>query len=135
MGYTTWFDGYFETDERMSAELVNKINEFSEERHCNSNSYNDHTGYPGYWCNWYASSPTTIQWNGAEKFYDYESWLIYIIDKFMKPNGIVLNGEVEWNGEGKDDFGLLIVEDNVVYVRYGYISYGDKELINYQYKM
>lgn len=127
MGYTTWFNGAFETNKEMSVELIDKINKFAEERHCNGNDYPDinyHSGYPGYWCNWVATSPNTIEWNDAEKFYDYDQWLIYIIENFLEPNGIALDGEVSWEGEDSDDFGILVVKNNKVYARYGVKEYG-----------
>lgn len=132
MGYTTWFDGEFVTDREMNEDLINKINKFAEERHCKGDDFpdvNDHSGYPGYWCNWKATSSTSIGWNDAEKFYNYDAWLVYIIEHFMKPNDIKLNGEVSWQGEDSEDFGLLIVEDNTVYVRYGIKEYGEKQLV------
>jgi len=74
---------------------------------------------PGLWCDWIVSDDLeSIEWNGMEKFYDYDKWLIYIIDNFLKTNGYILNGEVEFQGEDEDDSGYLIVEDNNVSITY-----------------
>lgn len=130
MGYSTYFTDEFETNKEMSDDLIEKINTFSKSRHCNGNGYpNDHSGFPGYWCDWVATSSKTIGWDGAEKFYDYDEWLVYIIKHFLEPNGILLNGEVYWEGEESDDFGILLAEDNRVYVRYGIKEYADKKLV------
>jgi hypothetical protein len=73
------------------------------------------TGQPGLWCQWVPTEDGTgIGWNGAEKFYNYVEWLDYLIKHFLKPWGLVLNGEVEWQGEDQGDVGKIIVKDNVV---------------------
>ena len=77
-------------------------------------------GQPGLWCQW---TPTedgkALVWDEGEKFYEYEAWLIYLIEKFLKPWGITVNGTVEWQGEDSDDFGKLVVEDGVVSAKIG----------------
>lgn len=37
-----------------------------------------------------------IEWDGGEKFYDYVTWIEYIIKNFLKPKGYILNGSVRW---------------------------------------
>ena len=81
-------------------------------------------GQPGLWCQWIPNDEgTVIEWDGGEKFYEYEQWLEYIIDNFLKPWGYVLNGEVTWEGEESGDLGKLIVEDNVVIIKTGTVTY------------
>ena len=101
--------------------------------------YNDPpAGQPGLWCQWVPNQKdketwtrsedgTEIGWNGAEKFYCYIEWLQYIIDHFLKPWGYVLNGEVEWQGERRDDTGLIVVNDNVVTKKVGRAVYKTEE--------
>ena len=48
---------------------------------------------PGLWCEWEITE-TELRWNEAEKFYDYEAWLEYLINHFFEPLGYVLNGEI-----------------------------------------
>lgn len=70
---------------------------------------------PSLWCHWTASeSGEEIIWDGGEKFYDYVEWLRYIIRNFLIPWGLVLNGDVEYFGEDRDDRGIIRVKDNVV---------------------
>ncbi len=72
-------------------------------------------GQPGLWCNWIPTeSGEAIEWNGGEKFYEYTKWLVYLIKHFLAPWGYVLNGNVEWQGEGSDDNGVIYVKDNKV---------------------
>lgn len=79
---------------------------------------------PGLWCKWAPNADgTSIEWNGNEKFYDYVEWLRYLIEHFIKPWGYVLNGEVEWQGEDRDDRGKIIVTNNDVTSRESKIVY------------
>ena len=79
---------------------------------------------PGLWCQWTPNEEgDTIEWDGGEKFYGPEEWLQYIIDSFIKPWGYVLNGETEWQGDDRDDMGLIIVKDNVLEIKHGKIVF------------
>lgn len=70
---------------------------------------------PGLWCQWEITKDGKyLQWDGAEKFYNYVEWLRYMINNFFKPNGYVLNGTINYRGEYLDDFGVIRVIDNVV---------------------
>ena len=70
---------------------------------------------PGLWCQWRPSDDgMEIEWDGGEKFYDYNIWLKYIIKNFLQPKGYVLNGEVQWEGEDRGDSGIIFVKDNMV---------------------
>lgn len=82
------------------------------------------SGQPGLWCQWVPSSDDTgIEWDGGEKFCDYEEWLVYLVQHFLKPWGYVLNGQVKWIGEDPGDMGMLVVEDNKVSHRLAKITY------------
>jgi hypothetical protein len=79
---------------------------------------------PGLWCQWVPDElGKSIQWDGGEKFYSYVEWLQYIVTHFLKPWGYVLEGEVEWRGQSDDDLGLIVVKDNVVSTKQGYVEY------------
>ena len=70
---------------------------------------------PGLWCQWVLNEDgTELEWDGGEKFYSYIDWLKYMIEKFFKPWGIALNGEIKWQGEENGDVGKIIVRDNKV---------------------
>ena len=78
--------------------------------------YNQHpTGQPGLWCQWVPNKDgTAIVWDENEKFYYYVEWIEYIIEHFLKPWGYVVNGKVNWHGEGWYDTGAIRIEDNIV---------------------
>lgn len=81
-------------------------------------------GQPGLWCGWVPNNEgTAIVWDGGEKFYHYEEWVEYLIEHFLKPWGYVLNGEVEWQGEERDDRGMIVVDNNVVKVKVAKVTY------------
>lgn len=70
---------------------------------------------PGLWNQWNPSDDgREIIWDGSEKFYNYTEWLEYLIKFFLKPWGYKVNGIVEWQGEDRDDTGVIEVVDNVV---------------------
>ncbi len=70
---------------------------------------------PGLWCKWVPSEDgLAIEWNQAEKFYEYEAWLQYLVDHFLTPWGYSLTGTVEYQGEDFNDRGVLRVEDGKV---------------------
>lgn len=73
---------------------------------------------PGLWCQWIPIDPHSLAWDEGEKFYEYVHWLEYLIEHFMKRWGYVLNGEVEWEGESRDDRGRIIVTDNRIAIQY-----------------
>ena len=76
-------------------------------------------GQPGLWCQWVPTEDLMgIEWDEGEKFYDYVAWLEYIVKHFLKPWGYVLNGEVDWGGEGcrygEEDRGTIYCVDNCI---------------------
>jgi hypothetical protein len=80
---------------------------------------------PGLWCQWVpGADDTTIRWDEGEKFYHYVEWIRYLIDHFLKPWGYTVSGEVEWAGEEHDDRGLIVVENNKVFEKFGRLVYG-----------
>ena len=79
---------------------------------------------PGLWCQWMLyNDGTELGWDGGEKFYQYVPWLKYLIEHFFEPWGIKLNGEILWQGEETNDFGKIIVKDNIVTKKIGRIEY------------
>lgn len=78
---------------------------------------------PGLWCQWIINDNNELVWDEGEKFYNYVEWLEYLIEHFFAPLGYVLEGTVFYDGEDSDDFGKIIVKDNVVKVSYGHRVY------------
>lgn len=146
MGYTTDFEGEFTLDKPLVEKDYKLLKGLSKTRRMkrrvsaaefgtDGEFYVEGTGYhgqgeddsivdyntpprtqPGLWCQWTPTSPTTIAWDGNEKFYNYVEWLKYLIDRIIALRGYVLNGTVEWYGEDRDDIGTIQVVDNKIIV-------------------
>jgi hypothetical protein len=72
-------------------------------------------GQPGLWCQWVPNyDGTAIEWNEAEKFYNYIEWIEYLVTHFLAPWGYKLNGVVEWRGEEWEDTGKITIKNNKV---------------------
>lgn len=69
---------------------------------------------PSVWCDWKVTDDGNIAWNGSEKEHNNVAWLEYIIKHFIAPEGYVLNGILEYQGEDPDDYGQIIVQNNTV---------------------
>lgn len=83
---------------------------------------------PGLWCGWcYNAEKNAIEWECKEKFYyfsillisNYIEWIQYIIKKILTPRNYILNGDVHWKGEDKNDYGTISIRDNHVQTNYG----------------
>lgn len=155
MGYTTEFSGEIKVSPPLNSAEQSFLDDFAETRHMkrvkgplfvdsSDNSYraldiidanNPDSSQPGLWCKWEpADDGHLIRWNGAEKFYDSEEWMRFLIDNLLSEKGReyvekchsgdsrlnqftfnhVCNGIIEAEGEDEDDKWLLIVKDNVV---------------------
>lgn len=77
-------------------------------------------GVPELWCQWIINDDGDLEWDMGEKFYNYVEWLNYLITHFFEPEGYILNGEIEFQGEDETDFGKIVVVDNKVDVQYGF---------------
>jgi hypothetical protein len=85
-------------------------------------------GQPGLWCQWVPTEDgAALEWDGGEKFYEYEEWLRYLIATFFVPWGYVLNGTVEWAGEDSDDWGRMVVTGNKLRVQAATVVYEDTD--------
>lgn len=72
-------------------------------------------GQPALFCDWVpAKDGNGIEWSGAEKFYRYVDWLEYLIGHFLAPWGYKVNGDVNWQGEVREDFGTIHARNNSV---------------------
>lgn len=142
MGYQTEFTGCFNLNKKLSTKMHGFLNSFNEIRHVKRHITHyglhgefyvnqDESGIrnpnddppstqPNEWCQWRPTHDGMgIEWDGNEKFYDYVTWLKYIIAKFLKPNGYILNGTVQYQGEDSDDNGnIRVVRNRVVNPKY-----------------
>ena len=147
MGYTTDFSGKFELNKELSPKMKQYLTLFNETRRMKRNTdevfgvqgefyvfgggdfgqanepniidFNEPpTTQPSLWNQW---TPTQdgmgIEWDNGEKFYNYTEWLVYLINKILAPNGYILNGVVQWQGEENGDVGEIFVENNRVFTQ------------------
>lgn len=113
MGYDTNFRGEFKFSRQLTVTELNTLQKFSKERH--GDSTKEHSWAPSFYCQWEPNEDgTALRWNGAEKFYQYNRWLAYLIEVYFTPWGVKLNGKVDWRGEEFYDAGTITVTDNVI---------------------
>ena len=83
---------------------------------------------PELWLQWIPTEDGWgLEWDGNEKFYNYVEWLEYLIEKILEPRGYILNGEVEWYGEEREDAGKIIVKDNIITIQEAKTVYEERE--------
>lgn len=144
MGYSTSFDGEFCLNKTLSPKMQEFLTAFSNTRRMPRNvdekfgvqgeffvdgkgSFGQESDptvingnappstQPGLWCQWTPSEDgNSIVWDEGEKFYNYVEWIVYLIHKVLAPNGYVLNGSVEYQGEERGDDGEIVIENNIV---------------------
>lgn len=154
MGYDTTFAGEIEVRPTLPPRFVSKFNEMRRRR---NNKYGDgemgsfdHVYYgkvglmgqtredaqglsvvPGVWCQWEivvgGDQASSVQWDGDDKFYDYEEWLAYVV-ALIKTEfpASEFSGEIRWWGEDPSDLGCLrVAPDGTVTTHTGEVVYGD----------
>lgn len=147
MGYSTDFSGRFQLDKPLQPKIKQFLQKLGETRRMKRNveeafgiegeffvfgtgdygqgqddnivEFNQEPStQPSLWCQWIPNEDgTAIEWDCNEKFYAYNDWLFYIINKILAPNGYTLNGVVTWQGEETGDVGKIVVVDNVITIR------------------
>lgn len=109
MGYNTDFVGRLNLDKALTDEQVRRLKDFADADH------DDEKGMPGKWCQWVPTDDgEAIEWDGNEKFYNYEDWLQYLIENFLTPWGCTLSGTIVYRGDSSEDCGTITVSDGVV---------------------
>lgn len=168
MGYTTEFCGEIKANPPLNTKEQEFFKNFSQTRHVVRNHLNQGKyflsdgsdyfgqstpnilennrppeGQPGLWSQWVSNDKGNIQWNGAEKFYSAEEWMVYFVEHFFKKNSFMkinepetyekhgfqahnLDGVIYAKGEEPGDLWKLIVKDNEVFVSTGEVK---KEVI------
>lgn len=73
-------------------------------------------GSPSYYCQWNIvqseDGSYALIWDGNEKFYCYFQWLRILILIFFREFKWKLTGEVTWQGEQRNDTGIIRVVNN-----------------------
>lgn len=109
MSYRTDFEGQFKVEPVLTITECRTLQKWAEERH-------DGDGYPSIWCGWIPTEDgAAIEYTDEEmSAYEYEAWLVYIIEHYLKPWGVNLSGEVIYQGEEASDRGTLYARNNEV---------------------
>ena len=117
MGFSTYYLRPFHLDRPLTAEHAAVLEEFAETEHEDENGEPGGDGKPPtLYCQWVPTEDRTgLEWDKGEKFYFGDEWLVYLIDRFLKPWGYTLNGECPWYCDEFDAAGILRVADNVVF--------------------
>ena len=74
-------------------------------------------GTPEMACDWQISSnKKRLEWDSEERYYENDlndQWLNYLIEKFFKPWGYVLNGKIGWVNDDQES-GMTVINNNRV---------------------
>ena len=125
MGYNTEFEGKFRLNRPLDDDIYYELEGLD-------GPFSERDGYPSQWCQWQVGDDwQSIVWNGGEKFYGYIGRIRYINNKYLKPNGYVLNGTVAFQGEELKDSGKIVATDGKIEV---FWNYDDPKLSNYDRK-
>ena len=116
-----WFNDCYQGELGAEGEFyVGGTSNFGDDMDWSVIDYNVTAGTcPSLWCQWIINDNGGIAWDGYEKFHHYIDWLDYLIRNFLKPNGYIVNGEIKYEGESPDDFGIIVCKDNIVSKREG----------------
>lgn len=109
MGYTTKFSGKFKIEPALSfahrAELKARIDDETW-----PDEFMDQIP-PRSYCQWIPTKDGAgLEWDGGEKFYEYDSWIEFLA-AFLAPLGYAVTGSVVFRGESRDDVGTLSICD------------------------
>lgn len=141
MGYYTSFSGefYFDkpvTDEHQAVfdELINTDSDAFK-----LSAAEVKTRLAGGWCPWVLEKDFGDEYGvhcpESCKAYEFEYWLLYIVENFAKPFGYTLTGLVSWYGEDNSDMGRVEIRDNELRVMKAVVTYpkwGDVQPLAFQ---
>jgi len=69
---------------------------------------------PSLYCGWEYDTPGVLVWNYDEQASSPDGWIRYIVEKIISANNCVCNCEIEYRGDDWDDYGTIVVKNNVV---------------------
>lgn len=114
MGYNTKFSGSLKLSRKLSLAEAKEFLEANDD----PNNIEPPVKFSGY-MQWVPSeSLDSIVYDGNEKFYDYDKWMQWVLDRLTKM-GVVADGVIVWQGESTGDTGLLVVKAGILSVARG----------------
>jgi hypothetical protein len=124
MGYSTKFWGQFKLDKPVTMAHFAELDRMMAAGFTTGARPPLTDGQPDSYCGWVLNEDgTAFGWDGGEKFGLYVEWLRHLIERYLKPWGYILNGEVDYQGEGRADLGKIRVTENVVTVLKAKVSF------------
>lgn len=116
MGYTTQFEGKIKLDKKLDEKsYLEFINRYEYGAHFSIERIGFYKDMPREYLQWHIKSDKQhLSWDGGEKFYGWLEWMKWLSVNFFAARGYTLNGTIKWQGEERDDNGLLIVKNNIV---------------------
>ena len=110
MGYHTDLFGEIAVEPPMPAGLVARMKQYHDTEHVEY-PVGDHSQY----CPWAPKEDgSALVWDEADKPYQYVQWLEHLIKMFLVPDAYKASGEVDWQGQDRDDRGRIYVWNNRV---------------------
>lgn len=158
MGYNTDFNGTLTVTPPLNEHEATFLTDFSETRHTstkhgpldttagsNPGGNDPQHGKPKIWCHWIADEDGNLTWDGQEKTYGHDKWLVWLIERLLGPGSRayvqahlgederlkhfthdhVVNGTVEAQGDDYHDRWCIKVADNKVTTHTGRVVYDD----------
>lgn len=113
MGYNTDWNGVLNLSRELTPSEKQEWETIRNERHDSQYNYGDERReFPSIWCGFEVSGDC-FSWDCGEKTYEGIGWIKFFIDKLKEWNkneSIYAFGEMEWNGEEREDMGRVVVE-------------------------
>jgi len=114
MGYNTIFSGSLSLSRKLTLAEAKMFLEANED----PDNIDQSPGIRSY-MQWVPSeSLDAIVYDGNEKFYDYDKWMQWVLDRLTNMD-ITAHGSIVWSGESAGDVGVLKVQGNVLTVKKG----------------
>jgi hypothetical protein len=67
------------------------------------------------WLQWQVTDDgDELEWDGGEKAYNMDDWIVYLVERFFRPLGYVLSGEVLAQGEDMTDRWKMTIKKNEI---------------------
>jgi hypothetical protein len=110
MGYNTKFSGALQLSRPLTIAEAKVILEANQD----PDTINE--PHPKSYMQWVPThSLDEIVYDGNEKFYEYDKWLVWLL-AHLDALGVTASGEIFWQGESVGDAGTLSVKDGVLTV-------------------
>lgn len=112
MGYDYILKGKLTLNKELSKDKLNQLKLYCKAKHSNDKSC------PSDWCPYTFNSKSEIIPSGVARRNDHMDWIYFLIDKYINPLKLKVNGEITYKGQLPFDKGKITVKNNKVYNNY-----------------